>query len=143
MPYLILCLISALLAGSGAWKYQAQKHELALANLSTYYLKRDFRALENANAETTRLQNQKDAALRTAAQRQRFWQSQNSALERDVDGLRSDLASYRAEREPLPGDPATPELPTPLPSKPYSETVQLKLSEWKALLKATRTTSRP
>lgn len=51
MPYLILCLISALLAGSGAGKYQA--------------------------------------------------------------------------------------------SKPYSETVQLKLSEWRDLLKATRTTSRP
>lgn len=104
MPYLILCLISALLAGGGVWKYQAQQHELA--NLSTYYLKRDFRALENANAETTRLQNQKDEALRTAAQRQRFWQSQNSALERDVDGLRSDLARYRAEREP--GDPVSP-----------------------------------
>lgn len=89
MPYLILCLISALLAGGGVWKHQAQKHELALANLSAYYLKRDFRALENANAETTRLQNQKDKASRTAAQRQRFWQSQNSALERDVDGLRA------------------------------------------------------
>lgn len=89
MPYLILCLISALLAGGGVWKYQAQKHELTLLNLSTDYLKRDFRALENANAETTRLQNQKDEALRAAAQRQRFWQSQNSALERDVDGLRA------------------------------------------------------
>ena len=108
MPYLILCLISALLAGGGVWKYQAQKHELALANLSTYYLKRDFRALENANAETTRLQNQKDEALRTAAQRQRFWQSQNSALERVVGGLRGDLARYRAEREPVPGDPVSP-----------------------------------
>lgn len=106
MPYLILCLISALLAGSGVWKYQAQKHELALANISTNYLKRDFRALENVNVETTRLQNQKDEALRTAAQRQRFWQSQNSALERDVDGLRGDLARYRAEREP--GDPVSP-----------------------------------
>lgn len=108
MPYLILCLISALLAGSGVWKYQAQKHELTLLNLSTDYLKRDFRALENANAETTRLQNQKDEALRTAAQRQRFWQSQNSALERDVDGLRGDLARYRTERESLPGDPVSP-----------------------------------
>lgn len=108
MPYLILCLISALLAGGGVWKYQAQKHELTLLNLSTDYLKRDFRALENANAEATRRQNQKDEALRTAAQRQRFWQSQNSALERDVDGLRSDLARYRAEREPLPGDPVSP-----------------------------------
>lgn len=108
MPYLILCLISALLAGGGVWKHQTQKHELALANLSTYYLKRDFRALENANAETTRLQSQKDEALRTAAQRQRFWQSQNSALERDVDGLRGDLARYRAEREPVPGDPVSP-----------------------------------
>lgn len=108
MPYLILCLISALLAGGGVWKYQAQKYELALASLSTDHLKRDFRALENANAETTRLQNQKDAALRTAAQRQRFWQSQNSALERDVDGLRSDLARYRAERESLPGDSVSP-----------------------------------
>lgn len=108
MPYLILCLISAFLAGGVVWKHQAQKHELALANLSTDYLKRDFRALENANAETTRLQNQKDEALRTAAQRQRLWQSQNSALERDVDGLRGDLARYRAEREPVPGDPVSP-----------------------------------
>ena len=108
MPYLILCLISALLAGGGVWKYQAQKYELALASLSTDHLKRDFRALENANAETTRLQNQKDAALRTAAQRQRFWQSQNSALERDVDGLRGDLARYRAERESVPGDSVSP-----------------------------------
>lgn len=129
------------MAGCGSTK--PQKHELALANLSTYYLKRDFRALENANAETTRLQNQKDEALRTAAQRQRFWQSQNSALERDVDGLLGDLARYRAEREPVPGDPVSPGADYTSASKPYSETVQLKLSEWRALLKATRTTSKP
>ena len=42
-----------------------------------------------------------------------------------------------------PAIPSAPELTTPLPSKPYSETVQLKLSEWRALLKATRTTSKP
>lgn len=43
---------------------------------------------------------------------------------------------------PCPAIPSAPELTTPLPSKPYSETVQLKLSEWRALLKATRTTSK-
>ena len=104
MPYLIACLISALLAGGGVWKYQAHKYELALANLSTTYLQRDFRALETSNAETIRLQNQKDEALRTAAQRQRFWQGQNRALERDLDGLRGDLASNAAARKVMPGD---------------------------------------
>lgn len=39
--------------------------------------------------------------------------------------------------------PSAPELTTPLPSKPYSETVQLSLAEWRDLLKATLTTSKP
>ena len=100
--------IVAVAAAAGAWVWQANSYEAKLAAVQTEYAQAQARAVENANAETTRLQNQKDAALRTAAQRQRFWQSQNSALERDVDGLRGDLARYRTERESLPGDPVSP-----------------------------------
>lgn len=100
--------VVAVAAAAGAWVWQANSYEAKLAAVQTEYAQAQARAVENANAETTRLQNQKDEALRTAAQRQRFWQSQNSALERDVDGLRGDLARYRAEREPVPGDPGSP-----------------------------------
>ena len=104
MPYLILCIISAMLAGGGVWKYQAQKYELALANLSTTYLKRDFRALETSNAETIRLQNQKDSALRAAAQRVSKLANDRERIRTDLDGLRGDLAANAAAREALPGD---------------------------------------
>lgn len=60
-----------------------------------------------------------------------------------LTGCGATLPVIEPNGSPCPVIPSAPELTTPLPSKPYSETVQLKLSEWRALLKATRTTSRP
>lgn len=60
-----------------------------------------------------------------------------------LTGCGATLPVIEPSGSPCPVIPSAPELTTPLPSKPYSETVQLKLSEWRALLKATRTTSKP
>ncbi len=60
-----------------------------------------------------------------------------------LTGCGATLPVIEPNGSPCPAIPSAPELTTPLPSKPYSETVQLKLSEWRALLKATRTTSKP
>lgn len=92
---------------AGWWRgleVPSPKYELALANLSTTYLKRDFRALETSNAETIRLQNQKDSALRAAAQRVSKLANDRERIRTDLDGLRGDLAANAAAREALPGD---------------------------------------
>lgn len=60
-----------------------------------------------------------------------------------LTGCGATLPVIEPNGSPCPVIPSASELTTPLPSKPYSETVQLKLSEWRALLKATRTTSKP
>jgi hypothetical protein len=60
-----------------------------------------------------------------------------------LTGCGATLPVIEQSGNPCPVIPSAPEPTTPLPSKPYSETVQLKLSEWRALLKATRTTSKP
>jgi hypothetical protein len=84
--------IVAALAAAGAWTAQGWRAEASMANLKNDYSKRDFRALENAHADTIRLQETKDAAERVARQRQ-------SALARDFAGTRDALVSLSASAD--------------------------------------------
>lgn len=60
-----------------------------------------------------------------------------------LTGCGATLPVIEPSVSPCPAIPSAPELTTPLPSKPYWGTAQLSLAEWRDLLKATLTTSKP
>ena len=93
---IVFAAVAALAGFTGAWQIQAMRHDAAIATLKTEYLKRDFKALENAHADTIRLQTRKDEAERKARARQ-IALAGDLARVRDVaDGLRDELAAARA-----------------------------------------------
>lgn len=92
---IVFAAVAALAGFTGAWQIQAMRHDAAMATIKTEYLKRDFKALENAHADTTRLQTRKDEAERKARARQ-IALAGDLARVRDVaDGLRGELNATR------------------------------------------------
>lgn len=89
----IACLLSAAVAGSGAWVWQANTYTDKLATLQTQYAQAQHRAVEKANAETVRYQQKADDAAKNAAQRVRAAAADAAVLRGTLDGLRGDLAS--------------------------------------------------
>lgn len=63
----VFAIVSAIAGSTGAWLYQANKFERLLSEQRNEYLKRDFKALEVAHAETIRLQEKKNEAERKAS----------------------------------------------------------------------------
>jgi hypothetical protein len=82
--------IVAAMAAAGAWTVQGWRADAALAELRTEYATAQFQALEEAHAQTIRLQEKADAAARKSAARQ-------SALANDVAAARSELERLRDE----------------------------------------------
>ena len=93
----IFAAVSAIAGASGAWMYQANKFERRLSEQRTEFLKRDFKALESAHAETIRLQATKDAAEARAAQRVAVARTDAERARAVADGLRGDLAAARLQ----------------------------------------------
>jgi hypothetical protein len=93
----IFAVVSALAGASGAWLYQTNKFERLLSEQRNEYLKRDFKALEVAHADTIRLQATKDAALEAAAARNRELSRAAAAARSERDGLRDELAASRVQ----------------------------------------------
>ena len=89
----IACLISAAIAGGGAWAYQGHRYEAQLAELQLSYSKRDFTALEAQYAETVRYQRHADEAAKNAAVRVRTLSADRDLLRGTVERLRGDLAA--------------------------------------------------
>ena len=100
--------IVAVAAAAGAWVWQANSYEAKLAAVQTEYAQAQARAVEIAHADTIRLQAQADRAQANSAVRVRAAAADRDILRGAVDGLRSDLARYRTEREFLPGDSVSP-----------------------------------
>lgn len=88
MP-VVFAFVAAAAGFTSAWQIQAMRHDAAITTLKNEYLKRDFRALENAHAKTISLQASKDAAEREARIRQ-------TALARDIAANRDALVSLHS-----------------------------------------------
>lgn len=65
----IFAAVAAVAGFTCAWTYQEARYGKQIQTIENTYLKRDFRALENAHADTLRLQALKDAALKNASAR--------------------------------------------------------------------------
>ena len=63
----VFAVVSAIAGASGSYLWQTNKYERLLSDQRNEYLKRDFKALEVAHADTIRLQEKKDEAERKAA----------------------------------------------------------------------------
>ena len=66
---LIVAGVIAVTGFGAGWTSQGWRADAAISKVQADYLKRDFRALENAHADTLRLQALKDAALKNASAR--------------------------------------------------------------------------
>ena len=86
-------MLSAAIAGGGAWVWQANSYEARLATIQTEYAQEQVRAVEKAHAETVRYQQKADDAAKNAAQRVRAAAADAAVLRGTLDGLRGDLAS--------------------------------------------------
>ena len=84
----IACILSAAIAGGGAWAYQGHRHEAQLSEVRREYLQRDFKALEAQYAETVRYQRQADEAAKNAAKRVRAAAADAAVLRDSLDRLR-------------------------------------------------------
>lgn len=78
--------VTAAVAAGGAWQYTSAIYQRQISDLKTEYLKRDFKALEAANAETQKLQTAINTAARENAARQ-------AALSRSLLSSRTALLS--------------------------------------------------
>lgn len=78
-------------SAAGAWNWQANKYERLLSDQRAEYLKRDFKALEVAHAETVRLRDKAQKALRNAEVRRSFLVAAVDRARTESVGLRSDL----------------------------------------------------
>lgn len=87
--------ITAASFGAG-WRVQSWRADAQIASVKSEYLKRDFKALENAHADTIRLQETKDEAERRHASRAADLRKSVAATAVIADGLRNDLATARA-----------------------------------------------
>lgn len=96
IAYAIPAIASAVIAFAGAWHVQSLRMDSQIQAIKTEYLKRDFKALESAHAETIRMQSQKDDAERNAQVRQRALARAVAGVRHERDGLRDELAAARA-----------------------------------------------
>ena len=87
-PTAIACLLSAAVAGGGAWVWQANAYERQIATIQTEYAQAQHKAVEHAHAETVRYQQKADAATKAAAQRVRAADSERAVLRGAVERLR-------------------------------------------------------
>lgn len=94
--------VTAALAAGGAWQYQANKYERLLSDQRAEYLKRDFKALEVAHAETVRLREKAQAAAVAASDRIKRLADDRDSLRAIADGLRDDI---RTAAQRLPSAP--------------------------------------
>lgn len=85
--------VTAAVAAGGAWQYASAIYQRQISDLKTEYLKRDFKALEIAHADTIRMQSQAQAAAAAAATRLQRLSADRDRLRGTVDGLRDDLAT--------------------------------------------------
>lgn len=93
---LIVAGVIAVASFGAGWTAQGWRADASMANLRNDYSKRDFRALENAHADTLRLQATKDEAERKHAIRVADLRKSVAATAVIADGLRNDLATARA-----------------------------------------------
>lgn len=93
---IVFAAVAALAGFTGAWQIQAMRHDAAIASIKAEYLKRDFKALENAHADTIRLQTRKDEAERKARSREIALAGDLSRVRDVADGLRGELNAARA-----------------------------------------------
>ena len=97
IPVQLIVAGAVVVASFGAgWSVQGWRMDAQLSKLKTEYSKRDFRALENAYADTLRLQATKDEAERKHAIRVADLRKSVAATAVIADGLRNDLATARA-----------------------------------------------
>jgi len=83
--------IVAVAAATGAWAWQANSYDAQIASIQTEYAQAKHRAVENAHAETIRLQTRKDEAEVQAARRVRAAAADAAVLRDSLDRL-SDAA---------------------------------------------------
>lgn len=94
---LIFAGVAAVAGFTGAWTYQSARYERLLTTQQTEYLKRDFKALEIAHADTIRLHEQAAKAASAATTRQNRIAADRDRLRADVDGLRDELTASRLQ----------------------------------------------
>lgn len=90
--YIATAAIAAALSATAAWSQRAALADAEVATLKNDYLRRDFRALETAHADTIRLQEKADHAQANAAVRIRTASADRDLLRAAVDRLRGELA---------------------------------------------------
>lgn len=89
-------------SAAGAWNWQANKYERLLSDQHAEYLKRDFKALEVAHAETVRLRDKAQKAAVAASDRIKRLADDRDSLRAIADGLRDDI---RTATQRLPNAP--------------------------------------
>lgn len=92
----------------GAWLFQGNRYERQLSDLRTEYATAQARAVEQAHAETLRLQERKDEAERLATVRLASLARSSAAAGDALERLRRDLAARPVPEGNTPGDAPNP-----------------------------------
>ena len=95
--YAFTGIASAAIAFAGAWQVQGWRMDARLSELKTEYATAQARAVEQAHAETIRLQSIKDNAEKLAAKRLTDMARAAAAVRVERDGLRDELAASRVQ----------------------------------------------
>lgn len=93
---LIVAMVIAAIGFGSGWVTQGWRADAAISKVQSDYLKRDFRALENAHAATISLQTAKDEAERKHQVRLADLRRDIARTRSTADGLRNDLAAAHA-----------------------------------------------
>ena len=97
ITHLLAAAVSATASALITWQLLSGQYHSELSDLRLAYQESALKASQQAAAETARLQEQKDEALRQAAQRQRNL-ARDVAAARDALGRLQDAASSAADR---------------------------------------------
>lgn len=97
MNYIIAAILSAALGFGAAWKYQSHKYGEQIATMQKDAAQATTKAVKAAMDKTQADQQRKDDALREANLRAQKNQALARALDGDVNRVRDELATARAD----------------------------------------------